>query len=192
MTIAPMLQTLARNWWLLLLRGLAAVGFGVLAIIWPGVTVLWMVLIYGFYALADGVLAIVVAIRGGSAAPRAWLVITGLAGMAAGALTFAWPGVTALVLVFFIAAWAIVTGVMQIVAAIRLRKEIEGEWLLVAGGVVSVIFGIVLFARPGEGVIALALVVGGFAVAYGVLLVAFALRLRKHAASLGLHAPRAA
>jgi uncharacterized membrane protein HdeD (DUF308 family) len=180
----PMLHALARNWWLLLLRGLAAVGFGVLAIIWPGVTVLWMLLIYGIYAIADGVLAIVTAIKGGSAAPRAWLVITGLAGIAAGVLTFAWPGVTALVLLFFIAGWAIVTGVMQIVAAIRLRKEIEGEWLLVAGGALSVIFGIVLFARPGEGAIALAFVIGAFAIAYGVLLVWFALRLRGHAARL--------
>lgn len=188
----PMLQTLARNWWVLLLRGLAAVGFGALAIIWPGVTVLWMVLIYGIYALADGVLAMVAAVQGGSAAPRAWLVITGLAGIAAGVLTFAWPGVTALVLVFFIAAWAIVTGVTQIVAAIRLRKEIEGEWLLIAGGVLSVLFGIVLFVRPGEGAIALAFVIGAFAIAYGVLLVAFSLRLRKHAASLRPHAPRAA
>jgi uncharacterized membrane protein HdeD (DUF308 family) len=184
-----MLQGLARNWWVLLLRGLVAVGFGLLAIVWPGLTVLWMVLIFGMYVLADGVLAIVVAIKGGSAAPRTWLVITGVAGIVAGVLTFAWPGVTAFVLLFFIAGWAIVTGVMQIVAAIRLRKEIEGEWLLVAGGAVSVIFGLVLFARPGEGAVALAFVIGAFAVVYGILLVVFALRLRGHATRLESRAP---
>lgn len=180
-----LLHALAKDWWLLLLRGLAAIAFGVLAIVWPGVTVLWMVLIYGVFALVDGVLAIVAAIKGGREVPRAWLVITGLAGLAAGVVTLAWPGVTALVLLYFIAAWAVVTGVMQIVAAIRVRKEIEGEWLLIAGGALSVIFGLVLFARPGQGAIALAFAIGVFAVVYGVLLAAFGWRLRRHATQAG-------
>jgi len=180
--MSPMLHNLAKDWWLLLLRGLAAIVFGVLAIAWPGVTVLWMVLIYGVFALVDGVLAVVAAIKGGSDVPRAWLAVSGLAGIAAGAVTLGWPGVTALILLYFIAAWAIVTGVMQIVAALRVRKEIEGEWLLIAGGAVSAVFGIVLFVRPGQGAIALAFAIGVFAIVCGVLLSAFALRLRKHAA----------
>lgn len=176
-----MLNALAQHWRLLLLRGLVAISFGLLAIVWPGVTVLWMVLIYGVFALVDGVLAIVAAIKGGREVPRAWLVVTGLAGVAAGVITLAWPGVTALVLLYLIAAWALVTGVMQIVAAIRVRKEIEGEWLLIAGGALSAIFGVVLFARPGQGAIALAFVIGLFAIVYGVLMVAFAWQLRGRA-----------
>ena len=95
-------------------------------------------------------------------------------------MTFLWPGMTALVLLIFIAAWAIATGIMQIIGAIRLRKEIDNEWLLVAGGVVSVIFGVVLLAQPGAGALALIFVIGAYAIIYGIILVAFALRLRKH------------
>ncbi|HEX6018629.1 MAG TPA: HdeD family acid-resistance protein [Burkholderiaceae bacterium] len=190
--MSPMLHALAKDWWLLLLRGLVAIAFGVLAIVWPGVTVLWMVLIYGVFALIDGVLAIVAAIKGGREVPRLWLGITGLAGIAAGVVTLGWPGVTALILLYFIAAWAIVTGVMQIVAAIRVRREIEGEWLLIAGGALSVIFGVVLFARPGAGAIALAFAIGVFAVVYGVLMAAFGLGLRKHAAHADSGAARTA
>jgi uncharacterized membrane protein HdeD (DUF308 family) len=180
-----MLHALSRDWWLVLLRGLAAIVFGVLTFVWPGITLLWLVLLYGAYALVDGVLAVVAAVKGGRDIPRAWLGITGLAGIAAGVLTFLWPGITALVLVLFIAAWAVVTGVMQVIAAIRVRKEIEGEWLLIAGGVLSVLFGLLLFFRPGEGALALVLVIGGFAIVYGALLVGFALRLRKHAKGSG-------
>jgi uncharacterized membrane protein HdeD (DUF308 family) len=175
-----MLHALAKHWWLTLLRGICAVLFGVLAFVWPGVTLVTLVILYGAFALADGVLAIAAAIMGGAPAPRWWLAIVGLAGIGAGVLTFMWPGLTALVLLFFIAGWAIATGVMQIVGAIRLRHEIDNEWLLAACGVLSVLFGLVLLFRPGAGALALILVIGAYAIAEGVLLIAFAFRLRKH------------
>ena len=155
-----------------------------LAFAWPGVTLVTLVVLYGAFALADGVLAVAAAITGGSAAPRWWLAIVGLAGIAAGLLTFLWPGVTALVLLVFIAIWAIVTGVLQIVGAIQLRKEIDNEWLLIVGGVLSVLFGLAVLVRPGAGALALIFVIGAFAIAYGIILVAFAFRLRRHS-----HAP---
>src|SRR3712207_6222285 len=130
----PMLHALARNWWLILLRGIGAVLFGVLAFVWPGVTLVTLMLLYGTYALVDGVLAIAAAIMGGSPAPRWWLAIVGLLGILAGLITLFMPGVTALLLLFFIAFWAIAIGVMQVIGAIRLRKEIDNEWMLIAGG----------------------------------------------------------
>jgi uncharacterized membrane protein HdeD (DUF308 family) len=176
----PLLHALVRNWWLILLKGCCAILFGILAFAWPGVTLVTLVLLYGAYALADGILAIAAAITGGAPAPRWWLAIMGLLGIGAGVLTFAWPGITALVLLLFIAGWAIATGIMQIIGAIRLRKEIDHEWLLIAGGILSVTFGVVLVAQPGAGALALILVIGAYAIAYGVLLVAFSLRLRRH------------
>jgi uncharacterized membrane protein HdeD (DUF308 family) len=134
-----MLHALARNWWLLLLRGIAAIIFGVLTFVWPGITLLTLVLLYGAYALVDGVLAILAAITGDAPATRWWLAIVWLLGILVGILTFAWPGITALVLLLFIAGWAIAPGILQIVGAVRLRKEIDNEWLLIASGVLSVI-----------------------------------------------------
>ena len=175
-----LLHDLARNWWLVLLRGLCAIVVGILAFAWPGVTLFTLVILYGAFALADGVFALVAAVMGGSPAPRWWLAIAGLLGIGAGVLTFMWPGITALVLLFFIAGWAIASGVMQIVGAIRLRKEIEGEWLLIAVGVLSVIFGIALIAQPGLGLLTLVFIIGAYAIVYGILLVMFSLRLRNH------------
>jgi uncharacterized membrane protein HdeD (DUF308 family) len=176
-----MVHALAKNWWLLLLRGIAAIVFGVLAFAWPGLTLLTLILFYGAFALVDGVLAIVAAVTGGAPAPRWWLAIVGLFGIAAGLLTFLMPGLSALVLLFFIAGWAIATGVLQIIGAIQLRKEIDNEWLLIFGGVVSVLFGIGMMLAPGAGALALVWVIGIYAVITGVVLVALALRLKKHA-----------
>jgi uncharacterized membrane protein HdeD (DUF308 family) len=152
----------------------------VLAFVWPGATLLTLIIFYGAFALVDGVLAVIAAISGGAPAPRWWLAIVGIAGIVAGLLTFLWPGVTALVLLLFIAGWAIATGVMQIIGAIKLRKEIDNEWLLIAGGVLSVLFGLGVAVAPGAGALALILVIGAYAIVYGALLVGFALRLRKH------------
>ncbi len=177
---ATLVHQLAKNWWLLLLRGIAAVVFGVLAFVWPGITLLTLILFYGAYALIDGVLAIVSAITGGAPAPRWWLAIIGLAGIAAGILTFAWPGITALVLLFFIAGWAIAIGVFQIIGAIRLRKEIDNEWYLILCGVISVLFGIGVMIVPGAGALALIWVIGIYAIVEGILYIALAFRLKKH------------
>ena len=113
--------------------------------------------------------------------PRWWLALVGLLGIGVGVITLFWPQITGFVLLLFIAGWAIASGVLQIIGAIKLRKEIDGEWLLIASGVLSVLFGIVVILFPGAGALSLALVIGAFAVAYGVLLIGFALRLKKHA-----------
>lgn len=177
----PMLDGLARNWWLILLRGICAIIFGLLAMTWPGLSLFTLIILYGVFALFDGGLAIGAAIMGDTPAPRWWLALVGVLGIAAGAVTLAWPGITGLVLLFFIAGWAIAAGVFQIVGAIRLRKEINDEWLLIASGVVSVLFGILILAFPGAGALSLAFVIGIFALVYGFLLVGFAMKLRKHA-----------
>jgi uncharacterized membrane protein HdeD (DUF308 family) len=180
---SAMVHALAKNWWMLLLRGIAAIIFGGLALAWPGMTLLTLVLFYGAYALIDGVLAIVAAITGGALLPRWWLAIVGLLGIGAGLLTFLMPGLTAIVLLYFIAGWAIATGVFQILGAIKLRKEIDNEWLLILSGIISVLFGVAMMAAPGAGALALITVIGIYAGIIGVLLVALSLRLKKHAHS---------
>lgn len=177
---SAMVHALAKNWWLLLLRGIAAIIFGLLAFAWPGLTLLTLILFYGAFALVDGVLAIVAAITGGVPGSRWWLAIVGLLGIAAGLLTFLTPGLTALVLLFFIAGWAIVTGVFEIIGAIKLRKEIDNEWLLILGGIISVLFGVGMMLAPGAGALALVWVIGAYSVVMGVLFVALAFRLKKH------------
>jgi uncharacterized membrane protein HdeD (DUF308 family) len=176
------LRELAENWWLLLLRGIAAIGFGVLAFIWPDLTLLTLTYMWGFYAIADGVLALWAAIagKGGEKAPRWWLAVVGVAGIFAGALTFVWPGMTALILLMFIASWAIVVGALQIWGAIRLRKEIEGEWLLGLSGLLSIAFGVVMFAQPGAGALAVVWLIGWFALLAGCVYIALAFQLKKH------------
>jgi uncharacterized membrane protein HdeD (DUF308 family) len=176
-----MVHALAKNWWMLLLRGVAAIIFGVLAFAWPGMTLLTLIMFYGAFALIDGVLAVVAAITGGAPAPRWWLAIVGLLGIATGLLVFMMPGLTALVLLYFIAGWAIATGVFQIIGAIRLRKEIDDEWYLILSGVVSVLFGIGVMMAPGAGALALLWVIGIYAVVMGAIMVALAFRLKKFA-----------
>ncbi|MCC6888790.1 MAG: HdeD family acid-resistance protein [Hyphomicrobiales bacterium] len=171
---------LARNWWLEVLRGVAAIAFGVLAFVWPGLTLLTLVLFYGAFVLVDGVLALTAAVKGGNPAPRWWLALVGVAGVVAGGLTLVWPGITAFVLLIFIASWAIVLGIFEIVGAIRLRKEISGEWLLILNGVLSVLFGLLLLWRPGLGALAVVWIIGTYAILLGAIYIAFGLKLRKH------------
>jgi uncharacterized membrane protein HdeD (DUF308 family) len=178
---APLLHELTKRWWLLLLRGVAAIAFGVLAFIWPGLTLLTLVILYGAFALIDGILALAAALSGrGEAVPRWWLVLTGILGIGAGLITFFWPGITALVLILFIGVWAVVRGIMEIVAAIQLRKEIEGEWLLILLGVLSVLFGLGVLVFPGAGALALIWVIAIYAVVIGIVEIMLALRLRAH------------
>lgn len=180
----PLLEGLAKNWWLILARGICAIIFGVLAFIWPEITLLTLVVLYGLFALADGVLSLLAAItsdKGDTPAPRWWLAIVGLLGIAAGVVTLLWPGMTAVVLLVFIALWSIATGAMEIVGAIKLRKEIRDEWLLIAAGTLAVLFGLALLAWPAAGALGLILVIGSFAIVYGALLISFAMRLRNFA-----------
>jgi uncharacterized membrane protein HdeD (DUF308 family) len=172
-------ELLSRTWWVLLLRGIFAIAFGVLAFVWPGITLASLVLLFGAWALVDGVFSIVGAIRGGGSEPWWLLLLEGLVGVGIGVLTVFAPGVTALALLFYIAIWAIATGVLEIAAAIALRKEIEGEWLLGLGGLASVAFGAMLVARPGAGALAVLWLIGAYALVFGALLVLLGLRARR-------------
>jgi uncharacterized membrane protein HdeD (DUF308 family) len=180
----PILRALAKRWWVLLLRGIAAIVFGVLAFVWPGLTLVTLVLLYGAFALVDGVLSLIAAFtRGAKPVPAWWLVVVGLLGIAAGVVTFLWPGITAILLVVFIGAWALVHGIFEIIGAIQLRKEIDNEWMLILGGVLSVLFGVVVLIAPGAGALGLVWAIAAYSVLFGITFVALALRLRSHAAA---------
>jgi len=170
---------LQRTWWALLLRGIAAMAFGVLTWIQPGISLAALVLLFGAYSFMDGILGVWTAIAGRKEHEHWWvLLLGGLLGIGVGVLTFSAPGVTALALLFYIAIWAIATGVLQIVAAIRLRKEMEGEWMLILGGLASVTFGVILTAQPGAGALGVLWLIGTYAVVFGALLVLLALKVR--------------
>ena len=173
MTIA-----LARNWWVVALRGVLGILFGLIALVWPGITLLALVALFGAYALVDGIFAAVAAFRAGRSQFRWWLVLEGIAGIGTGIATVFWPQITALVLLVLVAAWAIVTGVLEIVAAIRLRKVITGEWVLALTGVLSVGLGMLLLLFPGPGALSLVWLIGAYALAFGILLLVLAFRLR--------------
>lgn len=170
---------LARNWGFVALRGVLALLFGVVTLMRPALTLAVLIFFFGAYAFVDGVFNVIAAIANRRGEPH-WvaLLIGGLVGIAIGVVTFAMPNVTALALLFLIAAWAIVTGIAQIVAAVRLRKVISGEWLLALAGVLSVIFGVFLIAVPGAGALAVTLWIGAYAIVLGIVLIALALRLR--------------
>jgi uncharacterized membrane protein HdeD (DUF308 family) len=166
----------SRHWWTFLLRGLAAVLFGVLAFAWPSLTLTVLVLFWGAYALVDGVLALVAAFR--TQHDHRWgLLLEGIVGIGAGVVTFVYPDLTALVLVYIIGAWALITGVLELVAAVRLRRIIENEFWLVLGGIASVLFGVVLFIAPGAGALALVWLIAAYAIVFGVLMIGLSLRL---------------
>jgi uncharacterized membrane protein HdeD (DUF308 family) len=174
------IRPLTRSWWLMLLRGIAAILFGIAAFIWPGLTVLALTLLYGAFAMADGILSLGAALTGSGekSIPTWWLVVIGLLGIAAGVVAFLWPGLTAFALVIMIGAWAVAIGIMEIIGAIWLRHEIEDEWLLIAAGILAVLFGTAILLRPGAGALALAWAIGAFAILSGILHLAFALRLK--------------
>jgi len=185
MPVAGMLENLGRNWGWVALRGIVSVLFGLFALAWPGKTLAALIIVWGAFALADGVLSLIHAFRVRDQGKPFWsLVIVGLLGIAAGIVTLVWPAMTAIVLLMFIAAWAFVTGIFEIVAAIRLRKEIENEWLLGLSGLLSVVFGILIFLNPGQGALALVWVIGAYALFFGILLIVLALRLKRRAGTL--------
>lgn len=170
---------LARNWWSLVIRGLVAIIVGIVTFVWPGITLGALVLLFGAYSLLDGIFSLVGAYRASRAHER-WgaLVFEGLFGIAASAVTVLWPAITALALVYIIAAWALVTGSLEIAAAVKLRKVISGEWLLGLGGVASIVFGILAVILPLAGALAIALGVGIYALVFGVILIGLGFRLR--------------
>ena len=180
---------LSRFWWLLLLRGVLAILFGIAAIAWPGITLVTLVIMFAAYAFVDGVFDVVHAISHRKEIEH-WglLLIEGLCGIAFGALAFLAPGLTtfvgSVVIAMYIAAWAIVTGVIRIVMAVRLRKEIDGEWLLALSGVVSIALGLVMMARPDVGVLAMLYAIAAWAIVLGVVLIVFAFRARRFGAAV--------
>lgn len=172
---------IASDWRSLAIRGAAAVLFGLVALVWPDITLLALVLLWGAYALVDGLATLWAVARGGPEVrgQRGLLALSGIASVAAGVLTFVWPGITALVLLFIIAAWALVTGVLEIVAGIRLRREINDEWRWILSGALSILFAAVLVITPGAGALAITWLIAWFAVFYGALLIKLAWDARK-------------
>jgi uncharacterized membrane protein HdeD (DUF308 family) len=173
------MEDLAKQWRWVALRGVAAIVFGVLAYAGPGATLATLVAFWGAYALVDGAFALIGGFSMRENGRPMWaMIVVGLLGVVAGVTTFMWPAITALTLVSIIGYWAIATGLFQIIAAIRFRRMIQNEWLLVISAVLSIAFGAVLIARPGEGALALVWLIGSYAIAYGALLIGLSLRLR--------------
>jgi uncharacterized membrane protein HdeD (DUF308 family) len=174
-----MKHILVSNWDMFLVRGILAILFGIATLLMPGITLVVLVVLFGGYALLDGVILSIVAIKDRKDHSDWWLILlTGLVSIAAGVVTFAWPGITAVSLFYVIAGWAIATGIFEAIYAIRFRKEIKGEWPLVLDGILSVAFGILLIAQPVAGALTVLWLIGVYAIAYGAMLVVLAFRLR--------------
>ncbi|WP_414551762.1 HdeD family acid-resistance protein [Anabaena sp. CCY 0017] len=170
---------LARNWWTVALRGAIAIIFGLAALFWPDITLTALIFIFAAFVLVSGVLLAIAAFRDGLTHTHGWIMLLeGAIGIAVGIMAFIWPGITALVLLYLIAAWAIVTGVLEIIAAIQIRKEIQNEWLLAIAGIASVLFGILLLVWPLAGALAILWIIGAYAIIFGILLLILAFRLR--------------
>jgi uncharacterized membrane protein HdeD (DUF308 family) len=175
-----MISSYTGNWQLIALRGVAAILFGIGTLVWPSVTLWVLVIMWGVYAIVDGVAALAASITGRGLVPhRGWLAFTGLVSIVAGIAAFAWPGITALALLYLIAAWAFVTGVVEIATAISMRKEIHNEWALGISGALSVVLSVLLVARPGSGALAITWAIGWYAVVYGGMVLALAWEVRR-------------
>jgi len=173
-----MLEKFTQNWWMYAVRGLVAIIFGILAFTRPEQALQALVLVFGAFALVDGIFAIVAGIATHGYFERWWAVLLeGVSGVVIGLLTFFWPSMTALVLLYFIAAWALITGIFEIVAAIQLRREITGEWMLILGGLLSIVFSVVLFVFPAAGAVSVIWMIGIYAVFFGISEMIFAFRL---------------
>jgi uncharacterized membrane protein HdeD (DUF308 family) len=174
-----MVTDLARSWWLLAIRGVAGILFGIGAFVWPGATLAALVLLFGAYVFVDGIFAVASGISMRRHMSRWWLtVLEGVAGIILGVLTFQSPDTTALVLLTFIAAWSIITGVFEIAMAVQMRKVIANEWLLIGSGILSIAFGIILIALPGPGALSIIWLLGSYALLFGILTLVLSFRLR--------------
>jgi len=172
------LNALGVRWWAQVLRGIAAIAFGVLAIAMPRDSLVVLVYLFGVYAIVDGVFNLTVAAQRGSMGARwGWWVVEGLASIAAGIIAFAWPGITAVALLYVIAFWAIITGGTEIGATSALHGG--DAWLLGLGGVLSIVFGVLLLARPGVGALTVVWLIGFYAICFGAVLIALGVRLHR-------------
>jgi uncharacterized membrane protein HdeD (DUF308 family) len=174
-----LIETLKRHWWVPVIRGIAAIVFGVIAFAYPGLTVAMLVLFFGAWVLVDGVFRVVGAI-GHRASDKEWGfdLIIGIVGIIIGFLTFHAPQITALALIIYIAAWALMIGATEIALAIKLRREIKGEWFLILMGLVSIVFAVMLLWNPLPGALALVWLIGSYAIVFGILGIIFGFRLR--------------
>ena len=180
-----MVSALKANWWVLVLRGIIAIVFGIAAFVWPGVTALALVYLLAAFAFVEGIFAFGGAFGYGlPGAQRFLMILLGLLGVAVGVFAVARPGIAALTIVVWVAWWAIIAGIIQIVVAIEMRKEIENEWALIIGALLSIVFGILLLWRPLAGVITLAYLFGFFALIFGVAMLSLGVRLRTLATRL--------
>ena len=184
---------LARNWWLVVLRGILAILFGLTAFVWPDITWVVLVLMFGIYTLVDGLATVGTGLSRTKDSPRWWaFLVEGLISIAAAVVVLIWPELTAFIMVLLIAGWAVLTGILEIIAAIRLRHEINNEWLLALGGSVSIALGFLLFLRPVAGGLAIIWTVAAYAVIFGVLLIALGFRLKNQNVSGNRQALRSA
>jgi len=175
-----MKHILITNWDLVLLRGIMAILFGIATLILPGVVLIALVILFGAYVMVNGIVTTIAAIKDRKLESDWWLwLLVGLVSIATGVVTFVWPNITAISLFYVIVAWAIVNGVMEIILAIEFRKVVEGEWLLVLAGLLSIAFGIVCVFQPVAGALSILWLIGAYAILYGAALVVLALRLRK-------------
>jgi uncharacterized membrane protein HdeD (DUF308 family) len=179
-TVEVNVVSLVKNWWAVALRGAAALVFGILTALWPDIGLTALVVLFGSFAIVYGVFNIITAVRRRRDERRWWaLLLEGVVSVAVGTVTLIMPDLTALALVYVIAAWAILTGILEIAAAIMLRRHIRGEWWLALAGMLSVAFGAVLAIWPGVGALALVLWIGAYAIVLGILLIALGFKLRR-------------
>jgi uncharacterized membrane protein HdeD (DUF308 family) len=179
-----MLKFYGRYWWSFFLRGILAILFGLAAIFLPGVTLELLALLLAAFLVADGIFSLMVSFRGRHEVRQWWLLLLeGLAGIIIGLMAFAWPGLTVLAVILIVGVWAVVTGILEIAAAVKLRHEIRDEWLLGLGGAVSILFGIILLVSPGAGAVVLALLIGAYALIFGISMIFLGLKLRRYRTS---------
>jgi uncharacterized membrane protein HdeD (DUF308 family) len=183
-TANPMLWFNEKHWWQIAVRGFLALIFGILVLAWPGVSLLIFAIIFGAYVFVDGIFTLVAAVNyKAGAGRRTWLFIRGIVGIIVGLITFFWPAITALALVILIAAWALVTGVMELVFAFRATQDSAIRWMFAISGILSLILGILILARPIAGMLVIIWIIGAYAVLAGILLIILGFRLRSVKAS---------
>lgn len=174
-----MVRALSQYWWLVVLRGVLGILFGLAAFVWPGITWLTLLILFGIYAIVDGLIAVGTGLARTRETSRWWVfLLEGLISIGAGVVALLFPALATMVLIYVIASWAIITGVLEIAAAIRLRHEIANEWFLALGGVVSIGLGVLLFLRPLAGSVAIIWIIGAYALLFGILMVILGFRLR--------------
>jgi len=174
-----MLELLSRYWWAFVLRGIFAIIFGLLAWIWPAITLPVIVIFFGAYAFVDGILLVINALGGWHREQHHWLLLLeGLVGVGIGIITFINPAVTAIALLFYIAVWSIATGVLEISSAIQLRKEVRGEGWMVLSGIASIVFGLLLMIFPGAGALGVIWLIAAYAIVFGVMLIGLGFKVK--------------